>query len=392
MRDKQTKTIKRLSLFQLFVIECSIHFNQSTIVMKTLQRIKNYLRICQFCGITCISLQLNKRSSSNTFRILFNLANILIFSAVFVLCFIYQEYFTYEYNNLLIKLNDFVELASPIFVHVVILLEGVCCRRFDRRILFKIHQLETLIVGNRTIRVRLFILRSFIVFVIGLMIDVSVLISIQPGKWQNSYLIRLTSYIIIRVNLIQIILLISYITDQLKYLSLQLRRIESMELTLKDAAHSQATIKRLQKSHHILVELTMLINRRFGWSQTMSLFNSGLAITVGVYWVWVRIRFHLYTNIIEASVCMIPAFIQGLIIFEVIQECVNQSKRLSADLHRLQRTRRNVMKSETIRLFSYQILMFPIEFTANNFFVINYSALRDVKENVFEILRIKNFN
>lgn len=289
----------------------------------------------QVCGI-CVIIEsakkpfdLNNRNKENKLKKLFvNIwLNLQLLLIILIIYFVYYHYYDYVFykSDAIGNFGSNLELIFPILTHFIIVFETIYYKNLNIRMNKTIEIIDNIFIQKLNISLnncnRKFekkYITSFILIII-LTLSNELLIICAPGNstengkiYIRNWCARFLSINIGRIALFQYILYVHFMTNRLNIINNTLKSLQNQYLIdfiiykKKNVKNLNKLIKNYKINNHLqlcqllnkmklicnlLGDLTIKINRRFGWSILASMTNFFVCITIDLYWVYVNIHF-----------------------------------------------------------------------------------------------------
>lgn len=245
--------------------------------------------IFQIFGI-CIILP-NSKKTVKYFIILGSIFNLLILSGIIFVMFYYDKKIFYQ-RDIIGKFTDVIELAFPIFAHIISIIETLVKHKEHKKIWKRIIQANSILDEFKTslnkkqekFFYRKFILLNIISFGSELLIIYYTVITLDH-KWMKHWFVRLFSNFVQRLHNLQYILYVDLLLSRFRVIHEELRDISFRD----DNQTIYTKIKKIKSLHSNFWSISESLTSRFGWSLLASITNYFVCLTVDFYWMFVHL-------------------------------------------------------------------------------------------------------
>lgn len=276
--------------------------------MNTKNEFTLLLHFFQYCGIFSVQLEQRRRHPYNKFPndlllIIWCIINIqFIFLILYLMWWLRNE--SFHVTSTIGRTLDIVQVLTPILTHLMMLSETIYGRNqlikiwnIIERLDINCSNLQIKTNGNQKL-IKEFLIKCLIINLIGLLSETFIISSIYQTNftWTKAFLFRLWSFNIVRQGTLQLVLYTELIGDRLNYINLELIHLSRIsrngfgKSTKKNLLWN--SLKNVKEMHNLLWILLQNVNFRFGWSIVFNFINNFICITIGLYWVYARIRFN----------------------------------------------------------------------------------------------------
>lgn len=251
----------------------------------------------QVFGI-CTIFPRSKKIIKNLF-ILGSIINLLILSGIIFILFYYEKKIFYQ-RDIIGKFTDVIELAFPIFAHIISIIETLAKHKEHTKIWNKIIEANSNLDDFKSsvnkkqdkIYYRKFILLNVISFASELLI-IRYTIVTDDHKWMKHWLVRMFSNFVQRLHNLHYILYVDLLLTRFRVIHEELKEISFRD----DNQKIYIKIKKIKSLHSNFWSISQCLNSRFGCSMLASIANYFICLTVDFYWMFVHLaRFCKYLS------------------------------------------------------------------------------------------------
>lgn len=233
----------------------------------------------------------NSKKNIKYFYILGSIFNLLILSGIIFVLFYYDKKIFYQ-RDIIGKFTDVIELAFPIFAHIISIIETLVKRKEHTKIWERIIEANRILDEFKSflnkkqekLFYRKFILLNLISFGSELLI-IYYTVKTNDHKWMKHWLVRLFSNFVQRLHNLHFILYVDLIASRFHVIHEELK-----DISFRDDNHKiYKKLKKIKSLHSNFWSITESLTSRFGWSLLASITNYFVCLTVDFYWMFVHL-------------------------------------------------------------------------------------------------------
>lgn len=241
----------------------------------------------------------NSKKNIKYFYILGSIFNLLILSGIIFVLFYYDKKIFYQ-RDIIGKFTDVIELAFPIFAHIISIIETLVKRKEHLKIWEKIIEANQILDEFKSFlnkkQEKLFYRKFFLLNIISFGSELLIIyytVKTNDHKWMKHWLVRLFSNFIQRLHNLHFILYVDLILSRFHVIHEVLRDISFRD----DNQNIYDKLKKIKSLHSNFWSITESLTSRFGWSLLASITNYFVCLTVDFYWMFVHLgRLCKYLN------------------------------------------------------------------------------------------------
>lgn len=257
-----------------------------------------------FYQFWCIYLSKNwyKTNQTNWWLYIGPVFHLAFLVVLLVLCTIYEN-IIFAKGDPVSKFVDIIQLIFPIFIHFVVILEGIAKSKHDFKMWEIINDLESgfeeqnisLTKINLKMK-RRYLFSMAIILIIPLIVEIDIIATItESPDWMRHWFARIFSFQLTRVAIFHYLLTVDYITARLQVLENELIGLSDYGLknqleVLKDPILFDR-IKFIKQSHLKLFLLCTHHNYRHAIFILSVITSFFVCLTVDFYWIYANLYY-----------------------------------------------------------------------------------------------------
>lgn len=272
------------------------------------------------------------------------------------------------------RVNEYFQILSPILGHLVFLMESFYFRQMELKML---HQMDVIeidcdlisdnINGNANYEfINHYVWLFFGYYFLASFPDFYSALALRyiSRTWQSHFLLRFSSFLLIRINHLQYLMYVCYIKSKLNFILISFE--------------SSIDINKLRILYLKIYKLNDNLNLRFGCTLTTCLLSHILIVIVGLYYIYGRV-IHFNSLNIPSIFTPVPQILSIVFLFATVSRCSDVMSKMGGILHRRNFTEPSLRNNlAELHQFSHQIVMIPVTFSARGLFYMDRITLKNV--------------
>lgn len=283
------------------------------------------LILYQLCGMCPISLNSNKQQ--RCLEIMFTLWSWLCTAGVvtlFVIALFYVNEIFDDNDSILGSLNNIIKFLTVVGTHIVVLIESWLTKHNQVKIWDKFQivdksftKMDLHTSQNNKNYQKNYVIKFLLCFGFAWFIEITIISAVQDDiQWRNSWSVTIFSVMISRLRHIQETMYIDLLTFRLNVIKKELKQIVHLsnknDINMKEEIHTKILfnkVKVIKEAYNILWEISVHINKCFGFSQLFNLMYNFIQLTCDLYWVYAMLYQNNFTNFgCMHILCVFPNF------------------------------------------------------------------------------------